>query len=107
VLARHKHTLNKLCTRTPGRWREEVDALKAHITSKQPLNFSQAERPDFLRWAQQNLSAEDQARMLRMDQTYRSTAQGLDLGIEFKPTTLKDVMELRRREEINKMPATY
>jgi hypothetical protein len=84
-------------TMSPARWKEvEVDSLKEHIRTQSPIKGGEAEKRDYIRWSKTNLDPYDQATLKRVDDTYKHTAKGLGLGLEFKPPTPEEMHDYRR-----------
>ena len=60
-------------------------SIRASIRNRQPIQIGNSapnneERQAFLRWARQNLSAEEYQKISTMDRTYRRAADRIDMG---------------------------
>ena len=75
-----------------------MDGLKASVRNKQPINAAgggEAGRVLFNRWAEENLPAEERARLERIDEEYRETATQLGLMKGNKHVPESEVRDLR------------
>jgi hypothetical protein len=95
---------------TKARWDIEKESLKRHIMDKQPIHAltgSKAANQDFFKWAKANASPYEIETAKRIYETYKHSARSINLGLEFKAPTVKEVNEFYRELRIKGQPTQY